>query len=119
MVLVVGADPVPLRVDESGTVRVGKTRVLLDLVVLAHEEGVSPEGIVERYPTLQLGDVYGAIAYYLHHREEVRAYLAERERRGEEIRQELESRYDRQAIWARLLARRDEVERQRQEEAQR
>src|SRR4051812_104497 len=80
MVFVVSSDPVPLRTDESGTVRVGRTRVLLDLVVQAYEAGASPEEIVDSYSTLQLADVYAIIAYYLHHRGEVGAYLAERER---------------------------------------
>jgi uncharacterized protein (DUF433 family) len=75
------ADPPPLRVDEGGAVRVGSSRVSLDLVVDQYENGMAPEDIVRAYDTLRLADVYAVIAYYLRHRDEVRAYL---KRRGEE-----------------------------------
>ncbi|GIL11330.1 MAG: hypothetical protein BroJett038_00500 [Chloroflexota bacterium] len=49
---------VPLQTDESGTIRVGGTRVLLDLVIFAFRQGATPETIVEQYPSLALADVY-------------------------------------------------------------
>ena len=52
------------------------TRVSLDSVVLAFLEGLAPETIcTECFPTLTLGQVYGAIAYYLARREPIDAYL--------------------------------------------
>ncbi|HEX9667858.1 MAG TPA: DUF433 domain-containing protein, partial [Thermoanaerobaculia bacterium] len=52
------------------------TRVSLDSVVLAFLEGLSPETIAaECFPILTLEQVYGAIAYYLAHRQEVDASL--------------------------------------------
>ena len=67
---------VPLRVDpESGQVRVGDTRVSVDMVIYEHKRGVSPRTIVRNFTTLTLPDVYAVIAYYLQHREEVDAYL--------------------------------------------
>ena len=71
----------PLRLDEGGVVRVGNSRVSLDLVVEQYENGMTPEEMVRAYDTLPLADAYAAIAYYLRHRDAVRAYL---ERRGEE-----------------------------------
>jgi hypothetical protein len=53
--------------------------------VEAFDDGATPETIVQMYSTLKLADVYAAIAYYLRHRQEIRDYLAERERRGEVI----------------------------------
>ena len=103
----VAADPVPLRHDLGGVIRVGQTRVTLETVVAVFEAGASPEEIVERFDTLQLADVYAVIAYYLRHRNEVRVYRQEREEKGEEMRRYAESRYDAAAIRARLLARRD------------
>jgi uncharacterized protein (DUF433 family) len=70
-------------VDEGGAVRVGKSRVSLDLVVEQYENGMTPEDLVRAYDTLDLADVHAVIAYYLRHREEVRGYLT---RRGEEAR---------------------------------
>lgn len=51
------------------------TRVSLDSVVYAFLEGLSPEGIVDSYETLTLEEVYGALAFYLGHREAVDTYL--------------------------------------------
>ena len=61
----------PLRVDEGGAVRVGKSRVNLDLVVEQYENGATPEEIARAYDTLDLADVYGVIAYYLRHRQDI------------------------------------------------
>ena len=65
--------------EPSGAVRVGNTRVLLELVIRAFQDGASPEAIMQRYSTLSLSDVYNAIAYYLRHPQEVEAYLQWRE----------------------------------------
>jgi len=108
MSLTFAADPVPLRVDGGGAVRVGQSRVLLDLVIGSYKAGESAEEIVEHYPTLQLADVYAVFAYYLRHEDEVEAYLRERERQAEELRQFSESRFDRNALRVRLLARREQ-----------
>jgi uncharacterized protein (DUF433 family) len=80
------ADLPPLRVDEGGAVRVGKTRISLDLVVELYENGMTPEDMVRAYDTLVLADVYAVIAYYLRHRDEVRAYLKRREEEAEALR---------------------------------
>ena len=72
------ADTPPLRVDEGGVVRVGKTRVSLDLVVEQYENGMTPEDMVRAYDTLVLADVHAVIAYYLAHLDEVQAYLKRR-----------------------------------------
>ena len=37
--LTLQADPVPLRLDEQGGIRVGETRILLELVIDAYREG--------------------------------------------------------------------------------
>jgi uncharacterized protein (DUF433 family) len=56
---------IPLRTDEHGAIRIGKTRVLLELVIHAYYMGETPEGIVDSYPTLTTADVYAVNAYYL------------------------------------------------------
>jgi uncharacterized protein (DUF433 family) len=55
--------------------RVAGTRVSLDSLVYAFLDGDSPETIAQSFPVLTLEQVYGAIAYYLAHREEIDAHL--------------------------------------------
>lgn len=105
MVFVVDASPVPLRVDGDGVVRVGQTRVPLDTIVILFDRGASPEEIVQQFPALDLAAVYAAIGYYLRHREEVAAHLAERQERAATVRREIEARHDQRGIRDRLLAR--------------
>ena len=110
MSLVIEAPPVPLRTDEHGVMRVGKTRVPLDTVVFAFNQGSSPEEIVMSYPTLDLEDVYAIVNYYLHNRAEVDSYQSQREADGARIRKENEKRFPPTGIRARLLARRSQDE---------
>jgi uncharacterized protein (DUF433 family) len=69
-------DKVYVRTDEAGVLRVGSTRVMLDSIVAAFQQGHSPETIRQQYPSLSLEEVYGSIAYCLAHKDEVNAYLA-------------------------------------------
>lgn len=79
------ADRPPLRVDEAGAVRVGNSRISLDLVVEQYENGMTPEDMVRAYDTLVLADVHAVIAYYLRHRDEVRAYRKRREEEAQAL----------------------------------
>jgi len=106
MSLVIEAPPVPLRTDEHGVMRVDKTRVPLDTVVYTFNQGASPEEIVMSYPTLDLGDVYAVVNYYLHNRAEVDAYITQREAEAARIKDENEKRFPQAGIRARLLSRR-------------
>jgi uncharacterized protein (DUF433 family) len=102
------AEAPPLREDADGAVRVGGSRVLLELVIRAFRDGATPETIVQRYDTLALHDVYAVIAYYLRHPGEVEEYLARREQTAEEVQRRIEEQQgDLQDIRARLLARRE------------
>ncbi len=84
------ADAPPLRSDTSGALRVGESRVLLEIVIRAHQDGATPETIVKRYSTLQLADVYAVIAYYLNHRDQIERYLEQREAAASEVREKVE-----------------------------
>lgn len=111
MAFVLDAEIVPLRVDENGDVRVGNSRVLLDLIVGEFENDATPETIVENYPTLTLADTYAVIGYYLRHPDAVADYLKERERRAEAVRTRIEAaQADMTAIRERLLRRRNQSE---------
>jgi uncharacterized protein (DUF433 family) len=111
MSLTFHAESVPLRMDEHGDIRVGDTRVLLDVIISEFENGASPEDIVHGYSTLQLADVYAVIAYYLRHQEEVDNYLQKREVEAERLRQEIEAQQPwRSGLREKLLARRAQME---------
>ena len=84
-------DTIPIREDETGTLRVGNTRVLLVLVIRAYQDGASAEDIVRRYDTLSLADVHSVIGYYLHHQQEMDEFAAQYERDAEAIRERIEA----------------------------
>jgi uncharacterized protein (DUF433 family) len=105
------ADHPPLRVDEGGAVRVGDTRISLDLVVEQYENGMTPEDMVRAYDTLVLADVHAVIAYYLRHRDEVQVYLKRREEETDALRVKIEAerpRVSREELLARRSAREKE-----------
>jgi uncharacterized protein (DUF433 family) len=107
MEILIQIEAPPLRRDASGALRIGQSRVLLELVIRAFEDGATPEAIAQRYSTATLADIYAVIAYYLRHREDIEAYLAEREQRAQELRQRIESHQgDLADLRSRLLARR-------------
>lgn len=95
----------PLYQDSTGAIRVGNSRVLLELVIHAFQDGLSPESIVSRYSTLSLSDVYNTIGYYLRHQPMVESYLQEREQLAESVQTRLTHiQPDLQMIRSRLLS---------------
>ena len=105
MNLVLACESPPLREDETGAIRIGDSRVLLELVIRAFQDGASPETIVQRYSTLSLADVYITIGYYLRHQQEIEFYLNEREQLAESVRQRFSKiQPDLNLIRAKLLA---------------
>jgi uncharacterized protein (DUF433 family) len=96
---------VPLSADEAGVLRVAGTRVPLDSVIHAFNEGATPEEIAQDFPTLDLAAIYSVISHYLQNRVEVERYLARRAVQREELRNETEARFNPQGLRERLLAR--------------
>lgn len=64
-----------LDLGAPGDIRLRGTRVDLCVIVEDYLDGHLPEHMVVDYPTLELEAVYGAIAYYLRHREAVDRYV--------------------------------------------
>ena len=106
MSIAIESDPVPLKMDEDGAIRVGNTRMTLDLIVAEHKAGASPEQIAADYDVLSLRDVYAAITYYLNHQDELDDYLKERQLALDSLRREIETKFPREGRRERLLARR-------------
>ena len=99
-------DQVSLETGPDGVIRVSGTRVTLDTVWAAFNEGATAEEIVQQYPSLSLADAYQAIGYCLRNTALVARYLAKRTESGEEIRRSNESRWPPEGLRARLLERR-------------
>lgn len=97
---------IPLVESEDDVIRVANTRVRLDTVVYAFNEGYTAEEIVSQYPVLDLTDVYAVVAYYLGNKAIVDQYIAERAERGASIRREIEAKPEYQAFRQQLLNRR-------------
>src|ERR1043165_1798440 len=76
----------PLQADSDGVIRVRGTRVTLDTVWAAFQEGATAEEIVQQYPSFSLADAYQAIGYGLRNPAVLNAYLAKRSEAAEEIR---------------------------------
>ena len=67
--------------------RITGTRVSLDSIVYAWWAGQSAETIAQSFPVLTLEQVYGAITFYLAHREEMDRYL-EQQRSDYEVKRQ-------------------------------
>jgi uncharacterized protein (DUF433 family) len=82
---------VPLREEPARVLRVGKSRVLLELVIHAHQRGTSPQEIVQMYDALALSDVFAVIAYYLVHPAEIDEYLRKWDEEADAVRRKIEA----------------------------
>lgn len=71
----------------NGAYRITGTRISLDSVVYAFLNGQTPESIMQSFPLLTLEQVYGAITFYLSHRDEIDTYLKQGEEEFEALRQ--------------------------------
>ncbi len=84
---------IPLTLWKDGTIRVKGTRLLIDMIVDAHQRGECPEAIFESFPSKDytVADIYSIIAYYLQNKSKIDKYLAKREREAEKIWGKIES----------------------------
>jgi uncharacterized protein (DUF433 family) len=103
-------EKIPMEADESGTFRVGATRVTLSSVVSCFEAGATPEDIVDAFSSLRLADVYSVLGSYLRHVDEVQAQLQNERRDGDALRQEIEGKFPPNSLRERLRKRKRELE---------
>jgi uncharacterized protein (DUF433 family) len=99
-------DTIPLVRCADGVIRLKGSRVTLDTIVAAFQNGAAAEEIAEQYPTISLPGIYQVIGYYLRHAEELAEYFAQREIMHAEARKFIESRWPSEGFRERLLARR-------------
>ena len=70
----------------NGGYYVAGTRIGLDVIAYDFRNWRTAEAIFEAYPSIgSLAKVYGAITFILEHPKEIEAYLADQDRRYEEI----------------------------------
>jgi len=106
---------VPLEHWDDGTIRVGGTRLLLDMVVNAHTRGACPEEIFESFPSkdYSVADIYAVVAYYLQHKNQLDTYLKREDKIAEELRERYEASPNYQEmidkLRRRIAARREEI----------
>ena len=109
MITLEKSQAMPWRLTEDGTIRIADSRVSLDSVLHHYKLGASAEQIAQKFPALDLADVYAAISYYLNHEEAVEEYLRQQEAKGDDVQKEMESTppYQEQSaqLRARLLSR--------------
>jgi uncharacterized protein (DUF433 family) len=94
----------PIRIDGTGTARVGGTRLTLETVIRSFLAGDTAEEIADAY-ALPLSDAYATISYYLQHRTEVDEYLRTVETEEARVAQLIQERSNPAALRQKLLAR--------------
>ncbi len=57
--------------ERDGRAYLRGSRVPLTALAALWSDGASPEAIVENYPTVTLAQVFGGLAFYLEHREQI------------------------------------------------
>ncbi|MEN3002678.1 MAG: DUF433 domain-containing protein, partial [Armatimonadota bacterium] len=93
--------------------RVRDTRVALESVLIAFQQGSSPEEIVMQYPALRLEDVYAVLAYYLYNRAVFDAYLQSVEREANALFEQMECKYPTAELRQRVRMRAQHLAQQR------
>ncbi len=63
--------------NATGSIHLKSHRIGLEHVVRFYQEGYSAEGILDQFPSLSLALIHKVIAFYLEHRPDVDAYLAQ------------------------------------------
>jgi uncharacterized protein (DUF433 family) len=107
--ITIHSDPVPLRVDDTGTIRVANTRITLDVLLGFLLAGVTPEQMVsaDYYPAMALADVHAILAYYYRHKAEIDEYLQRRREEADRLQAEIQATQPCfEEVKARLLAKR-------------
>ena len=99
-------ETIPMVTGADGVIRVSGTRVTLDSILLAFNDGATPEEIAQQYPSVPLAAIYHLIGYHLRHAAEMEEYLRRRSRDSQELRQQNEARWSPGGVRQRLLARR-------------
>jgi uncharacterized protein (DUF433 family) len=101
-------EKIPIETDEDGAIRIGNTRVTLETLASAFNNGSTAEEIVYQFPVLNLADVYAVITYYLRNKDVVEKYIKNRTLLAEQFKQRNQKNKNMNDIRKRLLARQNQ-----------
>ncbi|MCX7992279.1 MAG: DUF433 domain-containing protein, partial [Fimbriimonadales bacterium] len=102
----IAALSLPVRIESNGAVRVGDSRVTLEIVLEAFLQGETPEQVVQSYPTLNLADVCCLYAHYSVNRQLFEKYLEASRQQSESVREMIESAYPTEDLRERIKQKR-------------
>ncbi|HWE49260.1 MAG TPA: hypothetical protein VG273_05705 [Bryobacteraceae bacterium] len=75
--------------ERDGGYYIAGSRISLDSIVHAFQDGESPDAILRSFPMAgPLVRIYGAITFYLENKDKVEKYLRDQEQRWEALRRE-------------------------------
>jgi len=92
------ADVITERITKTPGVCGGKACIaghrirVMDIVIWHEQMGMSPDEIVQGYPTITLSDVHAALTYYFDHIEEIRADIRRNDELAEQFRAQFPSK---------------------------
>lgn len=96
---------VPLETNSQGVVRVAGTRVSLNSIIHAYNEGATAEEIVLRFPTCTIDKIYTILSWPLNHPQEVADYLVTQSQQKQQLAAEIKRTYPSANLRDRLLTR--------------
>ena len=80
-------ETIPLTQTEAGDIFLEGSRIPLEVLVDAYNDGASPEELQQSYPSLELADIHAVILYYLRHRNEIDRYVESQYQKADQARE--------------------------------
>ena len=75
----------------TGAPMIEGTRIKVEVIAITHTSwGLGPKGIRREYPSLTLGEIHSALAYYWDHKEDIDQQIADGKAFAEEMRRQNE-----------------------------
>jgi len=95
---------IPLETNKQGVIRVKGTRVSLDSILHAYNEGATAEEIVLRFPTCAIEDIYTILSWALNNPAFVNEYMAAQAASRSQLEQEIKREFPSNGLRERLVA---------------
>lgn len=96
---------IPLVTGTDGVIRIAATRVPLETVVQAFQNGSTAEEIAFQYTVLDLSDIYAVISYYLKNQDAVEKYIETSQIAAKELKLVAQKQFQSKGARQRLMMR--------------